>query len=93
MLESGANLITILGGRTQDLVIKLLGPMSSLNATATLHPLVTLADTGETIERTAPDDLLVARMMGGCAACVEVAGSRPPDAPSTFEIGGTTDGC
>jgi predicted dehydrogenase len=90
-LESGANLITILGGHTLDLAILVLGAIDSLDALTTLqHPTVTLTDTGEQIQRTAPDHLLVqARMVSGCALAVEVAGDRPPDTPFAFEVVGT----
>ncbi len=93
-IESGANLITILGGHTLDLAILVLGGIDSLDALTTLqHPTVTLTDTGEQIQRTAPDHLLVqARMISGCALAVEVAGDRPPDTPFTFEIVGTDGG-
>src|SRR4051812_28816758 len=56
---SGANLITILGGHTLDLAILVLGGIDSLGALTTVqHPMVTLTDTGEQIQRTAPDHLL-----------------------------------
>jgi predicted dehydrogenase len=89
--ESGANVITILGGHTLDLAILVLGGIESLDALTTLqHPTVTLTDTGEQIQRTAPDHLLVqARMISGCALTVEVAGDRAPDTPFTFEVIGT----
>ena len=89
--ESGANVITILGGHTLDLAILVLGGIDSLDALTTLqHPTVTLTDTGEQIQRTAPDHLLVqARMISGCALTVEVAGDRAPDTPFTFEVIGT----
>src|ERR1700757_4480493 len=90
-IESGANLITVLGGHTLDLAILVLGGIGSLDALTTLqHPTVTLTDTGEQIQRTAPDHLLVqARMVSGCALAVEVAGNRAPDTPFTFEVVGT----
>jgi predicted dehydrogenase len=90
-IESGANLITILGGHTLDLAILVLGGFESLNALTTLqHPTVELTDTGELIHRTAPDHLLVqARMASGCALAVEVAGDRAPDTPFIFEVVGT----
>ncbi|MFL6086067.1 MAG: Gfo/Idh/MocA family protein [Mycobacterium sp.] len=90
-IENGANLITILGGHTLDLAILVIGAIESLDALTTLqHPTVTLTDTGEQIQRTAPDHLLVqARMSSGCALAVEVAGDRPPDTPFTFEVVGT----
>jgi predicted dehydrogenase len=90
-IESGANLITILGGHTLDVAILVLGGIDSLDALTTLqHPTVTLADTGEQVQRTAPDHLLVqARMISGCALAVEVAGDRAPDIPFTFEVVGT----
>ena len=93
-IESGANLITILGGHTLDLAILVLGGIDSLDALTTLqHPTVTLTDTGEQIQRTAPDHLLVqARMISGCALAVEVAGNRAPDTPFTFEVVGTDGG-
>ena len=79
-IESGANLITILGGHTLDLAILVLGGIDSLDALTTLqYPTVTLTDTGEQIQRTAPDHLLVqARMISGCALAVEVAGTEHP---------------
>jgi predicted dehydrogenase len=90
-IESGANLITILGGHTLDLAILVLGGIDSLDALTTLqYPTITLTDTGEQIQRTAPDHLLVqARMISGCALAVEVAGNRAPDTPFTFEVVGT----
>jgi predicted dehydrogenase len=90
-IESGANLITILGGHTLDLAIVVLGGIDSLDALSTVqHPTVTLTDTGEQIQRTAPDHLLVqARMISGCVLAVEVAGDRAPDTPFTFEVVGT----
>jgi predicted dehydrogenase len=93
-IESGANLITILGGHTLDLAILVLGGIDSLEALTTLqHPTVTLTDAGEQIQRTAPDHLLIqARMIGGCALAVEVAGDRAPDTPFTFEVVGTDGG-
>jgi predicted dehydrogenase len=90
-IESGANLITVMGGHTLDLAILVLGGIDSLNALTTVqHPTVTLIDTGEQIRRTAPDHLLVgARMISGCTLAVEVAGDRAPDTPFTFEVVGT----
>jgi predicted dehydrogenase len=90
-VESGANVITILGGHALDLAIMVLGGIDSLDALTTLqHPTVTLTDTGEQIQRTAPDHLLVqARMISGCALAVEVAGDRAPDTPFTFQVVGT----
>ena len=72
----------------------MLGGIDSLDALTTLqHPTVTLTDTGEQIQRTAPDHLLVqARMSSGCALAVEVAGDRAPDTPFTFEVVGTDGG-
>src|ERR1700686_2197852 len=90
-IESGANVITILGGHTLDMAILVLGGIDSLDALTTLQPpTVTLTDTGEQIQRTAPDHLLVqARMVNGCALAVEIAGNRAPDTPFTFEVVGT----
>lgn len=90
-IESGANVITILGGHTLDLAMLVLGGIETLNALTTLqHPTVTLTDTGEQIRRTAPDHLLIqARMINGCALAVEVAGARAPDTPFMFEVVGT----
>jgi predicted dehydrogenase len=93
-IESGASLVTILGGHTLDVAILVLGGIESLDALTTLqHPMVTLTDTGAQIQRTAPDHLLVqARMISGCALVVEVAGDRAPDTPFTFEVVGTQGG-
>jgi predicted dehydrogenase len=80
-----------MGGHTLDLAIMVLGEIDSLDALTTLqHPTVTLTGTGEQIQRTAPDHLLVqARMLSGCALAVEVAGDRAPDTPFTLEVVGT----
>jgi predicted dehydrogenase len=93
-IESGANLITILGGHTLDVAILVLGGIDSLDALTTLqHPTVSFTDTGEQTQRSAPDHLLVqARMVSGCALSVEVAGDRPPNTPFTFEVVGTDGG-
>ena len=90
-VRTGANLLTIMGGHTLDLVTAVLGGFASLNAlTTTQFEQVKLVDKGETIPRTVPDHiLLLARAANGCAISVEVDGTRQEEAPFRFEIRGT----
>ena len=88
---NGANLTTILGGHTLDLAEQLLGRVETLDALSAIrHPSIRLADTGETIARTTPDQLLiVSRHDSGCIASIEVSGDRPGDTPFTCEVIGS----
>ena len=85
---NGANLSTILGGHTLDLMELLLGPVTSVDALGRVqHPEIMLTDTGGVIARTTPDHLFVlSRHAGGCVASVEIGGDRPPDTPFVLEL-------
>ncbi len=89
--SNGANLTTILGGHTLDLVERLLGGAEALGALAAIqHLLVRLTDTGEVIARTTPDQVFVTgRFASGCIASIEVGGDRAGDTPFTCEVIGT----
>jgi predicted dehydrogenase len=80
---SGANLLTITGGHTLDLVEAVLGPLAEVEArTATLFPAVHLLDTGATSRREVPDNLLlIGRTAGGAEVVVDVEGGRAMDRP------------
>jgi predicted dehydrogenase len=90
-IESGANVVTILGGHTLDLVIAVLGRIDTVDALLTTQfEEITITDKDETVVRTAPDHLLInARIAGGCAMSLEISGHRSPEMPFSFEIFGT----
>ena len=89
--QNGANLSSILGGHTLDLVMSVLGEISEVNALAAIQfEQIHLTDTNAWIRRSTPDHLLVmSRHDNGCLVSIEVGGNRPPDTAFTFEIIGT----
>ena len=93
--ESGVSLVTIQGAHTVDLAIAVLGEITGASALTTIqYPEVEVGDKAVRQVRVIPDHLLMhARMDGGGALSVEVAGGRPPDAtPFSFEVVGTEGG-
>ena len=90
--ENGANLVTIQGAHTIDLVEMVLGPFAEAVALATAqYPRITIGDDKAPRARTTFDHLLVQGTMaaGGLPLSVEVAGGRPPgDTPFRFELTG-----
>lgn len=78
---SGANLLTITGGHTLDLVEAILGELVEVEARApTLFPEVHLFDTGATSRREVPDHLAVlGRTASGAEVVVDVEGGRAPE--------------
>ena len=92
--EDGANgvtLVTIQGAHTFDLALSVLGDFSSLSALATTQfPQVKLGDDSVPQPRTTSDHVFVeAQLASGVAVGIEVAGGRPPQAPTSFEVVGT----
>jgi predicted dehydrogenase len=80
--ENGATLVTIQGAHTLDLAIAVLGEFKAASALITTqYPEVEVGDGATRQERSTSDHLLVqARLAGGGALSVEVAGGRPPGA-------------
>ncbi len=89
--DNGATLVTIHGGHALDLACAVLGGCQEIGVlTTTQYPDVTVGDEGKRQARTIPDHLLVqARLAGGVALSVEVAGGRPPEAtPFSLQVTG-----
>ena len=78
---NGVTLMTIQGAHTVDLAVMLLGELTEVGALATTQfPEVLIGKQEKRQRRSIPDHLLVqARLTGGAALSVEVAGGRPPD--------------
>ena len=92
--EDGANgvtLVTIQGAHTFDLAIAVLGEFASLSALATTqYPKLKIGDDGEERVRTISDHVfLQAQLSSGVAVGIEVAGGRPAQDPTIFEVNGT----
>ena len=87
--DNGVTLVTIQGAHTLDLVTALLGEFTDMSALMTRqYPEIRIGN-GELQARTTFDHLLVqARLAGGVAVLVEVAGGRPPATPFTMEVVG-----
>ena len=88
---NGVTLVTIQGAHTLDLAQAVLGPFTGFDAlTTTQYPEVEIGDDARRQARSTPDHLLVqARLAGGGAVSVEVAGGRPPEAtPFRLEVTG-----
>ena len=92
--EDGANgvtLVTIQGAHTFDLAIAVLGEFSSLSAlTTTQYPEVSIGEGAALQPRTTSDHVfLQGQLAASVAIGIEVAGGRPPQAPTLFEVIGT----
>lgn len=86
-------LVTIQGAHTLDLTIAVLGEYSALNALTTIQfPELEIGDKASHATRSTPDHMLVeARLSGGGALSVEVAGGRSPeDVIFRLEVTGET---
>lgn len=87
--ENGVTLVTVQGAHTLDLAIAVLGELNEISAlTTTQYPTVEIGE--EVRARSTPDHLLVqARVAGGSALAVEVAGGTPPEmTPFRLEVRG-----
>lgn len=78
---TGMNLTTIQLAHTLDLAIRLAGPTTSVAALLTIqYPDLEVGDPPRPHRRTVADHVLLhARLAGGGALAVQVAGGRPPD--------------
>jgi predicted dehydrogenase len=88
---SGAGLVEVLGGHTLDLVQHLLGPVHAVTArTAIRSPHHRVAETGEPIPVTAPDQLLaIAELAAGTVVSVHVHDGEAAYPRTRLEITGT----
>ena len=92
--EDGANgvtLVSIQGAHTFDLSMAVLGPFVAISALATTQfPKVTVGDDPAPKPRTTSDHVfLQGQLASGMPVGIEVAGGRPPESPTLFEIAGT----
>lgn len=89
-VASGAHFLSINGGHLIDTVIWLLGDFERLTAvTRTSLLMLTLADTGETISRTSPDQVAIAGVLSqGAVASVRLSGASSPGTGIRLEING-----
>jgi predicted dehydrogenase len=90
--SSGANLLTINGGHTLDLVEVVLGPIIEVDArTEILWPDVKLTDTGEeSVRETADHVAVLGKTQSGAVFTADIHGAvAPQDTRSSFEIRGS----
>jgi len=87
--RNGATLATIAGGHTLAAVEAVVGAYEEVGArNSILRPTVGIAGTGEKVERTCPDHMLIhGRHEGGCVSSVEIVGGQ--QIPLRFELRGT----
>jgi predicted dehydrogenase len=89
---SGANLLTILGGHTLDVVEAVLGPIIEVDArTEILWPAVKLTDIGEQSVRETADYVgILGKTYSGAVFAADISGGvEPDDARFSFEIKGS----
>ncbi|MHA6529883.1 Gfo/Idh/MocA family protein [Paenibacillus sp. BAC0078] len=86
----GGNLLTIVGGHNLDAFTYILGEFKELSAvTAQQFPVVELVDTGEVIEKTTDDQILITgKLTSGAAASVHIQGGVKHQTGLTLEIYG-----
>uniref|UniRef100_A0AAU2VN89 Gfo/Idh/MocA family oxidoreductase n=1 Tax=Streptomyces sp. NBC_00008 TaxID=2903610 RepID=A0AAU2VN89_9ACTN len=89
--DSGAGLLEIAGGHTLDALRYVLGDFRDLSASLSVqHPRYTVAETGETVEATGPDHLLLnATLGGGAVVSAHIHDAKVTDARTRLEISGT----
>ena len=89
--RNAANLLTITLGHCVDTLTYCLGEFAELSATMqTRRPTVTVAQTGEVIERTSPDQIaVIGQLLGGATAAVHVRGGLGYGADFSWQINGT----
>jgi predicted dehydrogenase len=90
--SSGADLLTISGGHTLDVVEAILGPIIEIHGrTEVLWPVVKLTDTGEQSVRETPDHVgVLGKTRSGAVFAADIsAGEAPEDARFSFEIRGS----
>jgi predicted dehydrogenase len=88
--RNGANLLTITGGHTIDTLCHCLGEFRELSAfVVSQRDRIALADTGEIVAKTAPDQLVVNGIVGdGAVVSFQVRGGMARGTAFLFEIHG-----
>jgi predicted dehydrogenase len=88
---NGAGLVEVLGGHAFDLVQHLLGPVHAITGrTAIRSPQHWVAETGERVSVTAPDQLaVIAELVTGALVSVHVHDGEPAQPRTRLEITGT----
>lgn len=88
---NGVTLVSIQGGHTFDLAMAVLGEVKSMSAmTTTQYPQVRIGDDPNLKPRSTSDHVfLMAQFVSSVPVSIEVAGGRPKDAPTIFEVTGT----
>ena len=90
--ESKVGLLQIHGGHVLDTIRFCLGDFASVSSVlAVRHPEVTVTDTGETVTRTAPDQILVnSTFTSGAVGSVHVQGGKLNGGSFSLSIQGTS---
>ncbi|WP_328459589.1 Gfo/Idh/MocA family protein [Streptomyces sp. NBC_00448] len=88
---NGAGTLEVAGGHTLDAVQYMLGGISDLSAMLSgQHPVHTIAGTGDTVEATSPDHLLLhATLTSGAVLSAHVHDAKVTGAGTLLEISGT----
>jgi predicted dehydrogenase len=88
---NGANALTIAAGHSLDVLNYVLGEFADLSAVSDLRrPLITIAETGERIVKTAPDQIaVIGTLTSGATASVHVREAVAGGTGFLWEINGT----
>lgn len=88
---TGATFLDVPGGHTLDALRHLAGDIEKWTAVAaTRQPRITLADTGETIANTAPDDISISAVLAsGIVAGIHLQGGRTNGSCTSIALSGT----
>jgi predicted dehydrogenase len=88
---TGAGLLEVAGGHTLDAVEHLLGPITGLSATLSVqHRTLAVNGTGERVEATSPDHLLLqGTLEGGAVLSAHIHDAKVTDARTRVEIAGS----
>jgi predicted dehydrogenase len=89
--KNGATLATIPGGHTLSMVETMLGHFTTIQAqTATHNRKIQVIGSDKVIDRDCADHMaLIGTHASGCITVVEIAGSRPMDSQTFFEVSGS----
>ncbi|MEU5418447.1 Gfo/Idh/MocA family protein [Streptomyces sp. NPDC020799] len=88
---NGAGTLEVAGGHTLDALRYVLGDISDLSATLSVQRTHhTIAGTGDTVEATSPDHLLLnATLTSGAVVSAHIHDAKPTEARTRLEISGT----
>jgi predicted dehydrogenase len=88
---NGANVLTIAVGHSLDILNYVLGEFADLSAVSDLRrPLITIEETGEQIEKTAPDQIaVIGTLTSGATASIHIREAVAGGTGFLWEINGT----